>query len=145
MIAVYEYALMMYWKASSIRPPLQPWLPSAPEQSTSCCSDRDNSWPVLMKVIPSTEPVVEKDQQEPQSPWFFTGVTAPAAFQSTEAGRSALDLSNKFRSTLRVRWFLAAQVSDKTMTNIFPYDARYDVTNRREFHTYCAGPRHSEP
>jgi len=38
---------------------------------------------------PSVEPVVEKAQQEPHWPWFFTGVTAPLATQSTEASDGA--------------------------------------------------------
>jgi len=29
------------------------------------------------------EPVVEKDQHEPQCPWFLTGVTAPLVTQLT--------------------------------------------------------------
>ena len=77
---------MMYWNAWSIRPPLQPWLPSAPEQSTSCCSDSDGSLLVAMNMAPSTEPVVEKAQHEPHWPWFLMGVTAPLDDQSTDAG-----------------------------------------------------------
>ena len=37
-----------------------------------------------MNAMPSTEPVVLKVQQDPQVyPWFFTGVQAPLAHQST--------------------------------------------------------------
>lgn len=32
---------------------------------------------------PSSDPVVEKAQQDPQFPWFLTGVTAPCCCQST--------------------------------------------------------------
>lgn len=70
---------------------MQPWLPSAPEQSTSCCSDSSGSALVLMKLMPSTEPVVEKAQHEPHWPWSLMGVTAPAADQSTDAGGAADD------------------------------------------------------
>lgn len=87
---------MMYWKASSIRPPLQPWLPSAPEQSTSCCSDSDGRVPVLRNEMPSTEPVVEKAQHEPHWPWSLMGVTAPLASQSTDAGGAAACSSDRF-------------------------------------------------
>ena len=39
-----------------------------------------------LRSTPSRAPVVEKDQQEPQLPWFFTSVTAPCWVQSTELG-----------------------------------------------------------
>jgi len=83
---------MMYLKASSMRPPLQPWLPWAWEQSTRFCSERETSLPVLRAWAPSSEPVVEKAQQEPHWPWFFTGVTTPEVRQSIEAGGAATDL-----------------------------------------------------
>jgi len=41
-----------------------------------------------MKFNPSKTPVVENDQHDPHCPWFLTGVTAPLALQSTEAGNS---------------------------------------------------------
>ena len=77
----------MYWYAKSMRPPLQPWSFSL-SQSTSCCSDRLVSLPVLMALMPSTAPTALKAQQEPHICWFFTPVTAPALRQSTAAGRS---------------------------------------------------------
>ena len=42
----------------------------------------------MRKVAPSTEPVVENDQQEPHWPWFLMGVTAPLVTQSTVVGRA---------------------------------------------------------
>jgi len=36
--------------------------------------------------MPSMAPVVLKAQQEPQEPWFFTGVTTPSSLQSLEDG-----------------------------------------------------------
>ena len=39
------------------------------------CSDRLLSLPVAMASNPSTEPVVENDQQLPHWPWFFTSDT----------------------------------------------------------------------
>jgi len=68
---------MMYWKAWSIQPPLQPWLPYEVEQSTSCCSDTETSLPVLIAYADSREPIAEKAQQEPQEPWSFTLFTTP--------------------------------------------------------------------
>lgn len=59
----------MYWKAWSIRPPLQPSLPSGLEQSTRFCSLSDTSLPVFLKCCPSIAPVVLKAQQEPHWPW----------------------------------------------------------------------------
>jgi len=44
----------------------------------------------------SVAPVVENAQHEPHWPWFFTGVTAPAAFQSTEEGSAVLCSSVRF-------------------------------------------------
>jgi hypothetical protein len=41
-----------------------------------------------MKFNPSKTPVVENDQHDPHCPWFLTGVTAPLALQSIEAGNS---------------------------------------------------------
>ena len=73
---------MMYWKAKSMRPPLQP-MSWAWSQETSCCSERETSLPEAMAFTPSTAPVLEKDQQEPHWPWFFTSVTAPFSRQST--------------------------------------------------------------
>merc|ERR1712048_202766 len=80
--------LITYSKAESMRPPLQPMLPSLLEQSISCCSEREGRVPEEMKVAPSMEPVVENAQQEPHWPWFLTGVTAPLDTQSTEAAGS---------------------------------------------------------
>ena len=37
-------------------------------QSTSCCSERLVRFPVARKLAPSTAPVVEKVQHEPQKP-----------------------------------------------------------------------------
>jgi len=42
-----------------------------------------------MKFNPSKTPVVENDQHDPHCPWFLTGVTAPWALQSTEAGKAS--------------------------------------------------------
>merc|ERR1719473_87157 len=79
--------------SASIRPPWQPWFPSAFEQSTSCCSEMDTSLPVAISHAPSSEPVAEKLQHEPHWPWFFTGVTAPLVVQSTESASSAPEYS----------------------------------------------------
>lgn len=59
----------MYWKAWSIRPPLQPSLPSGLEQSTRFCSLSDTNLPDCLKCCPSRAPVVLKAQQEPHWPW----------------------------------------------------------------------------
>mmetsp|Transcript_18947 Transcript_18947/g.47247 ORF Transcript_18947/g.47247 Transcript_18947/m.47247 type:complete len:214 (-) Transcript_18947:414-1055(-) len=72
----------IHLNALSIRPPLQPMLPLC-EHDTSSSSDTASSLPVLMAWMPSTDPVVEKAQQDPHWPWFFTAVTAPALTQST--------------------------------------------------------------
>ena len=53
---------------------------------TRFSSEYEASWPVWMAIEPSTEPVVEKDQQLPHWPWFLIGVTAPLATQSSESG-----------------------------------------------------------
>merc|ERR1719367_1858806 len=76
-----------------MRPPWQPWFPSAAEQSTSCCSESDTSFPVSMATAPSVEPVVEKAQHEPHDAWFFTGVTAFLVRQSTPSAFSLIFLS----------------------------------------------------
>merc|ERR1712187_276180 len=70
-------------KPLSINPPWQP--ASTLSQSTSCCSLKlGRALPAIFHA-PSVEPVVEKAQQLPHWPWFFTGVTAPLVVQSTEA------------------------------------------------------------
>merc|ERR1712154_72841 len=75
--AVYSYSFSeqsppdfsTYLNASSINPPLQPWLPSLREQSTNCCSDKVTmsspvtSWRIAYRD--SNEPVVENAQQLP--------------------------------------------------------------------------------
>ena len=55
-------------------------------QSMRFCSERLTSFPVALWCIASRAPVVEKDQQDPHWPWFFTGVTAPFSLQSTFLG-----------------------------------------------------------
>ena len=52
-------------------------------QSTSCCSLKDNRFPVPIYRAPSRNPVVESVRHEPQESWFFMGVTAPFLVQST--------------------------------------------------------------
>ena len=59
-------------------------------QSTSCCSESEVSSPVLIWLIPSTLPVVEKAQQEPQNAWFLTPVTAPLSTQLIVSGATVL-------------------------------------------------------
>jgi hypothetical protein len=54
---------------------------------------------VARKTAPSVEPVVENAQHEPHWPWSLTGVTAPAAFQSTDAGSAALGVWRSVRFT----------------------------------------------
>jgi len=54
-----------YLKALSINPPLHPWFPTSPEQSTNYYSLNSTKFPVLMKCIPSKAPVVENAQQDP--------------------------------------------------------------------------------
>ncbi len=75
----------MYLKEFDINPPLHPWFPYELEQSTSCCSEKLWRSPHPSLLNPSKAPVVEKAQHDPHCPWFLTGVTAPAAFQSTSA------------------------------------------------------------
>ena len=58
-------------------------------QSTSCCSERLTSSPVLIWWAASRAPVAEKVQQEPHWPWSFTGVTAPSSLQSQLSGAEA--------------------------------------------------------
>merc|ERR1739838_1014683 len=82
----------MYWKALSISPPLQPLFVVL--QSTSCCSDKDTKLPDFLACWPSNEPVVEKAQQEPHCPWFFTAVTQPLVRQSTVSGTSSTVVSS---------------------------------------------------
>ena len=59
---------LTYLKAKSMRPPAQPWLPCFLAQSTRFCSDRETNLPALAAWAPSSEPVAEKAQQEPQWP-----------------------------------------------------------------------------
>merc|ERR1712227_452595 len=82
----------MYWKARSMRPPLQALF--CFEQSTSCCSEKDLRVPVERNIDPSTDPVVEKAQHDPHCPWFLTGVTAPLVLQSTDCWRSEVSSSS---------------------------------------------------
>ncbi len=44
-----------------------------------------------MNSAPSTAPVAEKAQHDPQNPWSLTGVTAPLVLQSTEVGISSVE------------------------------------------------------
>ena len=57
--AILPLLAIMYLNASSISPPLQPWLPFAWEQSTRFCSLKLTSCPDLLNHCPSIEPVVE--------------------------------------------------------------------------------------
>ena len=57
-----------YWKAASMRPPLQPWFPSGFEQSTKFCSERSGSAPNLIFIWPSRAPVDENAQHDPHWP-----------------------------------------------------------------------------
>ena len=61
---------LTYWKAASIKPPLQPWLPSGFEQSTRFCSDRSGREPKWIFMWPSSAPVEEKAQHDPHWPKF---------------------------------------------------------------------------
>jgi len=72
----------------SIKPPSHPWFPYEVEQSTNCYSEKDNKFLLVMKLRPSSDPVVEKAQHEPHCPWFLTPVTAPAVTQLTVAGKA---------------------------------------------------------
>jgi len=56
---------MMNLKASSIRPPSQPWSTPFVSQSTSSCSDKETNFPVLNLVIPSVAATAENAQQHP--------------------------------------------------------------------------------
>merc|ERR1712227_291679 len=116
----------MYWKARSIRPPLQALF--CFEQSTSCCSEKDLRVPVERNIDPSTDPVVEKAQHDPHCPWFLTGVTAPLVLQSTSSAK--LDSSRiltffsrtnpSFGSIYPVSFFLssAVQVENSLMVTL---------------------------
>merc|ERR1719310_1406886 len=77
--------LSIHLNALSMRPPWQPWLPDEEAHDTRSCSEKEVSGLPAIWYAPSTDPVVEKAQQEPHWPWFFTGVTAPLATQSTES------------------------------------------------------------
>jgi len=74
--------------AQNIHPPLHPSFPYPPEQSTNYYSENEVKFLFLMKLNPSSEPVVEKAQHDPHCPWFLMPVTAPYALQSTDAGKS---------------------------------------------------------
>ncbi|KAK9132251.1 hypothetical protein Scep_011779 [Stephania cephalantha] len=50
---------MMKWIASSIRPPSQPWSTPLVSQSTSSCSDKEISLPVLSLRMPSVAATAE--------------------------------------------------------------------------------------
>mmetsp|Transcript_22118 Transcript_22118/g.72831 ORF Transcript_22118/g.72831 Transcript_22118/m.72831 type:complete len:217 (+) Transcript_22118:2022-2672(+) len=63
---------MMYSKAWDGRPPLHPLFLKSAAQSTSCCSLSRTISPVLMACRDSRAAAVEKVQQLPQVPWFFT-------------------------------------------------------------------------
>lgn len=73
----------MYSKAWEGNPPSHPKLLKFPAQSTSCCSENK-----IFRPLPRIfqwdyiAPTVEKVQQDPQSPWSFTGVTTPLLNQS---------------------------------------------------------------
>ena len=77
--------------ALSISPPEQPL--SVVSHCTRSSSDSESSVPDEIWYAPSSEPVVEKAQQLPQRPWFFTGVTAPAVTQSTASGSAAFEVT----------------------------------------------------
>ena len=64
---------------------------NAPAQSTSCCSESRGARQAscLSARWLSRAPTVEKVQQLPQWPWFFTSETTPRDRQSSDAGRSA--------------------------------------------------------
>ena len=61
--------------------------PSPSSPLTICCSDRSplNLVPVMSALL-SRAATAAKAQQEPQLPWFLTGVTLPRARQSHLAG-----------------------------------------------------------
>ena len=52
----------------SCKPPLQP-SSSLVSHETSCCSEREGSLPVAMKLVPSMSPVVPNAQHEPHWAW----------------------------------------------------------------------------
>ena len=56
-------------------------------QETKCCSEKEVKDPVLALYMCSKAPVVEKDQQDPQFPWFLTPVTYPLERQSIEEAK----------------------------------------------------------
>jgi hypothetical protein len=66
----------------SIKPPLQPWFPYAPEQSINCCYENVRRTPSAILLKPSHTPTAQKYAAAPHCPWFLTGVTAPSAIQS---------------------------------------------------------------
>ena len=68
------------------------WRHILPEDDAHCTRHSSESEVSGLPAIwnaPSTEPVVEKAQHEPHWPWFFTGVTAPLATQSTASAVAA--------------------------------------------------------
>jgi len=72
-----------YLKAFCINPPLHPWFPYDPEQSTNCYSDKlVNPFPPMANND-STAPTAEKAQHDPHDPWFLTEETTPLVLQST--------------------------------------------------------------
>lgn len=46
-------------------------------------------------LLPSSMPVVENAQHEPQEPWFLTGVTAPLGLQSQLRGSLKIGQMNR--------------------------------------------------
>merc|ERR1719154_698735 len=64
------------------------WLTAA-LRTTVVRSDKDTKLPDFLACWPSNEPVVEKAQQEPHCPWFFTAVTMPLVRQSMVSSRAA--------------------------------------------------------
>jgi len=86
----------MYPNAWTLAPPLQPWLPYAPAQSTNCCSDRSTVF-LLNKAHDSHEATAANAQHDPHDPWFFTLDTAPCVVQSISMlGMSPLIYSSIF-------------------------------------------------
>ena len=70
-LAVYGYSdydaiplAITYFKALYGHPPLHPWFPYSPEQSTNCCSESLTLVPFIL-YADSMTPVVEKAQHEP--------------------------------------------------------------------------------
>lgn len=72
---------LMYFNAASLDPPLQPWFPYEPEQSTNCCSDKSTVF-FCNKAHDSHEATAANAQQDPQEPWFLTLETPPFVVQS---------------------------------------------------------------